>query len=114
MYASGNTAYYNYAQTIDGMYLIAILFFCFNFVLGKLYSWGRSKLAVLGNGLLPTGVQAVYNGDFSVPIPTRVDPLKIGYTFEQNAFTCVQNPSADYCEQPIPMYAKQNGFELVF
>jgi len=88
IYSSPNTAYYVYAQTLDG----------------KLYSWGRSKLSVLGNGLNPTGVEGIYNGDFNVPIPTRVDPLNLKYTFSQTAYTCLINHTALGCStENIPV-----------
>jgi len=88
IYVSGNAAYYAYAQTDDG----------------KLYSWGRSKYGIIGNGLFPTNSEVYYNGDFDVLEPVRVDPINLKYIFNQTAYTCLLNKSAQGCSsENIPV-----------
>ena len=42
---------------------------------GTLYSWGRNKTGILGNGVLPTGDAGTYPDSWNVPVATQVSPL---------------------------------------
>ena len=42
---------------------------------GKVYSWGRNKTGILGNGVLPTGQAAEHPDSWNVPLATQVFPL---------------------------------------
>ena len=42
---------------------------------GTLYSWGRNKTGILGNGVLPTGDAGTYPDSWNVPVATKVSPL---------------------------------------
>jgi alpha-tubulin suppressor-like RCC1 family protein len=41
----------------------------------QVYSWGRNKTGVLGNGVIPTGNVAEHPDSWNVPTATRVSPL---------------------------------------
>jgi len=59
--ASGSQAFYTYAIAKDG----------------SIYSWGRNKTGVLGNGVLPAGDAGKHPNSWDVPVATRVDPLHL-------------------------------------
>jgi alpha-tubulin suppressor-like RCC1 family protein len=89
----GNSAYdfYGYAQTADG----------------KLYSWGRNKTAVLGDGVYPlaaggnlgvsSNMAATYPNSWDVPLATQVDPLTVKAKGVNSPY-CVANPNAKDCK----------------
>jgi CubicO group peptidase (beta-lactamase class C family)/alpha-tubulin suppressor-like RCC1 family protein len=58
---SSSQAFYTYAATRDG----------------KLYSWGRNKTGVLGNGVLPTGDAATHPNSWDVAKATLVSPMTL-------------------------------------
>src|SRR6202012_126301 len=60
-FGSSVFTFYTYAETIDG----------------TLYSWGRNKGCVLGNGVVSCvpGEYAKYPNSWDVPTPAIVDPL---------------------------------------
>lgn len=87
-----NAAYcfYVYAQTADG----------------RLYSWGRNKTAVLGNGVYgraangnpgtSSNMVATYPNSWDVPLATEVSPLTVE-PMPMNSPYCVENPNAPDC-----------------
>jgi alpha-tubulin suppressor-like RCC1 family protein len=87
-----NSAYdfYDYAMTVDG----------------KLYSWGRNKTGILGNGVYPLAANgnlgtssnmcATYPNSWDVTVPTLVDPLHVTPK-GQNSPCCVANPTGQDC-----------------
>ncbi len=42
---------------------------------GKVYSWGRNKTGILGDGIIPTGKVAEHPDSWNVPTATQVFPL---------------------------------------
>lgn len=58
IFGGGTYSYYKYAMDTDG----------------KLYSWGRNKSVVLGNGLAVSNESAIPNG-LDVLTPTEIDPF---------------------------------------
>jgi alpha-tubulin suppressor-like RCC1 family protein len=42
---------------------------------GQIYSWGRNKTGILGNGVIPTGDVAAHPDSWNVPTATRVSPF---------------------------------------
>jgi len=81
----GGTAYvyYKYALTADG----------------KLYSWGRNKGGVIGNGVVggSSSVGASYPNAWDVPIATLVNPLGLKEATVQAASYCLLYPDATSC-----------------
>jgi alpha-tubulin suppressor-like RCC1 family protein len=77
--------FYSYAETSDG----------------KLYSWGRNKTAVLGNGIMgPTPeIISVYPNSWDVLKPTIVDPFALKSSRIQNSPYCKLHPDASPCNQ---------------
>ena len=87
-----NSAYdfYVYALTADG----------------KLYSWGRNKTGVLGNGVYPraangnpgtsSNMAAIYPNSWDVPLATLVTPMT-AVPKGVNSPYCVANPQAPSC-----------------
>jgi alpha-tubulin suppressor-like RCC1 family protein len=58
LYSNGQ-AFYTYAVTDDD----------------RIFSWGRNKTGILGNGILPTGDAAKHPDSWDVPTATQVSPL---------------------------------------
>lgn len=88
-----NSAYdfYVYALTTDG----------------KLYSWGRNKTGVLGNGVYPmsangnfgtaSNMTAIYPNSWDVPTATAVSPMTT-QGIPKNSPYCAANPTAADCD----------------
>ena len=83
------------------------LFSNYNFVMytyaetagGQLYSWGRNKGAVLGNGIVgcTSDIVATYPNSWDVTTPTAVNPLSITSTTVGPCPYCVAHPSTSPC-----------------
>lgn len=75
---------------------------------GNLYSWGRNKGGVLGNGQMDaTGnILSIYPNSFDVPWVTAIDPFALTKPSVTSSPYCVLNPSGAPCnEYAIPAVA---------
>ncbi|GGB16522.1 hypothetical protein GCM10011511_45430 [Puia dinghuensis] len=75
---------------------------------GNLYSWGRNKGGVLGNGEMnATGdILSIYPNSWDVPWVTKVDPFGSPHLSLTSSPYCVLNPSGAPCnEYAIPAAA---------
>ncbi|MDO6431877.1 PKD domain-containing protein [Flavitalea sp. BT771] len=74
---------FDYAQTADG----------------QLYSWGRNKGGVLGNGIVgcSSDVVAKYPNSWDVTTPTPVNPLSVTSTTVGPCPYCVAHPTTSPC-----------------
>jgi len=74
---------FDYAQTADG----------------QLYSWGRNKGGVLGNGIVgcSSDVVAAYPNSWDVTTPTAVNPLSVTGTTVGACPYCVAHPTTSPC-----------------
>jgi hypothetical protein len=74
---------FDYAQTADG----------------QLYSWGRNKGGVLGNGVVgcSSDVVAKYPNSWDVTTPTPVNPLSVTSTTVGPCPYCVAHPTTSPC-----------------
>jgi alpha-tubulin suppressor-like RCC1 family protein len=66
---------------------------------GQLYSWGRNKYGVLGNGVgAATGtIGASYPNSWDVPWITAIDPFSIKAIAQTSSPYCVLNPGGSPC-----------------
>ena len=70
---------------------------------GQLYSWGRNKAGVLGNGVMDADYQngniaATYPNSFDVPWITAINPINPpGKTIQSTSPYCISNPGANAC-----------------
>ena len=70
---------------------------------GQLYSWGRNKAGILGNGVMDADYQngdiaATYPNSFDVPWITAVNPINPpGKTIQSTSPYCISNPGANAC-----------------
>ncbi len=76
---------------------------------GQLYSWGRNKGDVCGNGIFEGDISGLiesnYPNSYDVPWITAVDPLNQKLHSTSSPF-CVSNGSSSYClNLPIPITA---------
>jgi alpha-tubulin suppressor-like RCC1 family protein len=69
---------------------------------GKLYSWGRNKGGVLGNGIIPANSQqaAQYPDSWNVTVPTLVSPMTVTAPNPVSSPYCIANPAAVNCTCP--------------
>ncbi len=68
---------------------------------GKIYSWGRNKAGVLGNGVMDGdytngAIAADYPNSFDVPYITAINPFQTG-TIQSTSPECLTNPNATGC-----------------
>jgi alpha-tubulin suppressor-like RCC1 family protein len=94
LWTSGSDVFYCYAEDVNG----------------KLYSWGRNKGAVVGNGEIGAGVSgfilASYPNSWDVPWVTAVDPFALTKSVQTTSPYCVLNPSTAPCNSySIPVTA---------
>jgi len=70
---------------------------------GQLYSWGRNKGGVLGNGVIGgTDIQSTYPNSWDVPWITAVNPFGLTKSSPTSSPYCVLNPGGYPCSgQPI-------------
>jgi alpha-tubulin suppressor-like RCC1 family protein len=75
--------FYTYAETADG----------------TLYSWGRNKGCVLGNGAIACAppISATYPNSWDVTTPTVVNPLALTQTTVVPCPYCLVNPTSTPC-----------------
>jgi alpha-tubulin suppressor-like RCC1 family protein len=68
---------------------------------GQIYSWGRNKGGVLGNGVVgcSSDVVADYPNSWDVTVPTAVNPLGITSVTVVASPYCVKNPSGSPCNE---------------
>ena len=68
---------------------------------GQLYSWGRNKGAVLGNGIVGAtpDIMAVYPNSWDVTTVTSVDPFALKKTQLVTSPWCVLHPDGAPCNQ---------------
>ena len=76
---------YTYAETSDG----------------QLYSWGRNKGGVLGNGVIScsSDVTATYPNSWDVPLATAVNPLAITKTTVVPSPWCLSHATTSPCNE---------------
>lgn len=87
----GGNAYvfYSYAETVTG----------------QLYSWGRNKGGVLGNGVLGASseITATYPNSWDVPVVTAVNPFALASSVFSTSPYCLLHPEGSPCNGfPIP------------
>ena len=99
--AKGLTFTNVFAQPADAFYAYA------EDANGQLYSWGRNKGGVLGNGVMGTAnVQANYPNSWDVPWITAINPFGLTKVSQTSSPYCVLNPSGSPCnEYAIPNVA---------
>lgn len=83
VYGSSVFDFYNYAVTSNT----------------SIYSWGRNKAAVLGNGydLCSSNQSAAYPNSIDVPYATRVNPFSVTGITKIICPLCVTTPGSQYC-----------------
>ncbi len=94
LWTSGSDVFYCYAEDVNG----------------KLYSWGRNKGAVVGNGEIGAGVSgyilATYPNSWDVPWVTAVNPFALTKSVQTTSPFCVLNPAGSPCNSyAIPVTA---------
>src|SRR5450432_483080 len=93
VWTSGADVFYCYAEDVNG----------------QLYSWGRNKGSVIGNGVVAPGlgsIGAAYANSWDVPWVTAVDPFALTKTVPTSSPYCVLNPSGSPCNAySIPVTA---------
>lgn len=75
--------YYTYAEEADG----------------TLWSWGRNKGGVLGNGIIDcsSNQAALYPNSHDVPLPTIVNPFTVTTPISMSTPLCKTSPGSTYC-----------------
>ena len=68
---------------------------------GQLYSWGRNKGAVLGNGVVGASpdIMALYPNSWDVPTVTPVDPFALTRNKIETSPYCLLHPDETPCNQ---------------
>jgi alpha-tubulin suppressor-like RCC1 family protein len=94
IYTSGSDVFYCYAEDVNG----------------NLYSWGRNKGGVTGNGVVGAGVSGFilssYPNSWDVPWVTAVNPFALTRSASTTSPYCVLNPGTAPCNSyPIPVTA---------
>jgi len=69
---------------------------------GQLYSWGRNKTGILGNGVMEGDyvlgtLGAMYPNSFDVPWITAVNPFELTETIYSSSPLCISKPGSNYC-----------------
>jgi alpha-tubulin suppressor-like RCC1 family protein len=84
VFATQPFVFYTYAETADG----------------TLYSWGRNKGGVLGNGTVGcSDAAATYPNSWDVPTATVVNPLAVTQTTMVPSPYCIAHPTISPCNQ---------------
>lgn len=85
LFGSSVYTFYTYAETADG----------------TLYSWGRNKGGVLGNGVVSCvpNEYAKYPNSWDVPMPAIVDPLRLSEVRTVISPYCRANPDSPICNR---------------
>jgi alpha-tubulin suppressor-like RCC1 family protein len=81
-----NASFYAYAEDVNG----------------NLYSWGRNKAGVLGNGVIGADINtnnivADYPNSFDVPWVTAINPFSITAPIPTTSPYCLTNPTTQAC-----------------
>ena len=68
---------------------------------GQLYSWGRNKASVLGNGVVNASadIGAEYPNSWDVPLVTAIDPFSLKKNKVLTSPYCVLHPDGHPCDQ---------------
>lgn len=68
---------------------------------GQLYSWGRNKGSVIGNGVVGASpdIVAVYPNSWDVTEPTLVDPFALKENKVVTSPWCILHPDGSPCNQ---------------
>jgi hypothetical protein len=79
---------------------------------GQLYSWGRNKGGMLGNGVLESDREmgqlgGEYPNSWDVTLVTPVDPLHVKRVYRTISPQCMDHPESKACN----LYHKPEGFE---
>jgi alpha-tubulin suppressor-like RCC1 family protein len=79
---------------------------------GRLYSWGRNKGCVLGNGVVEADREmghlgGEYPNSWDEPMVTPVWPLELKRVYRTTSPLCMKNPGAKACN----LYMMPTGFE---
>jgi alpha-tubulin suppressor-like RCC1 family protein len=86
----------------------AAIFYCYaETATGQLYSWGRNKAGVLGNGIMSaaTELEATYPNSWDVTTVTAVDPFALKGSKKVTSPYCVLHPQSHPCDKykiPVP------------
>lgn len=83
VWATTNFGFYAYAETLDG----------------QLYSWGRNKALLLGNGFnqCSSNQAAIFANSLDVAWPTPVNPLGLSVVIKISCPICAVSPSTSGC-----------------
>lgn len=79
----------------------AAVFYCYaEAATGQLYSWGRNKAGVLGNGIMSLSdqIEAAYPNSWDVTTVTPVDPFAVKSPKRVNSPWCVLHPDQSPCD----------------
>ena len=79
---------------------------------GQLYSWGRNKGCVLGNGVMESDREmgqlgSEYPNSWDVTLVTPIDPIGLKKVFRATSPHCMDHPESKACN----LYRKPEGFE---
>jgi len=68
---------------------------------GQLYSWGRNKSSVLGNGVVNAtpNISAEYPNSWDVPLITPVDPFGLKSHTVVTSPYCLLHPEGRFCNE---------------
>lgn len=85
---------------------------------GQLYSWGRNKTGVLGNGIIGphSSIIATYPDSWNNPTPTAVNPIALTQATILTSPYCLANPSGSPCNlytPPDPPIETQRQYFLI-
>jgi alpha-tubulin suppressor-like RCC1 family protein len=89
---------HNFAQVFGAT---AAIFYCYaETATGQLYSWGRNKAGVLGNGIMSAHpeIEAKYPNSWDVTTVTAVDPFAVKNLKRVTSPYCVLHPDAQACD----------------
>ena len=80
----------------------AAIFYCYaETATGQLYSWGRNKAGVLGNGIMSAAseIEAEYPNSWDVTTVTAVDPFALKGTKKVTSPYCILHPDGHPCDE---------------
>jgi alpha-tubulin suppressor-like RCC1 family protein len=80
----------------------AAVYYCYaETARGQLYSWGRNKAGVLGNGIMSAtpDIEATYPNSWDVTTVTPVDPFLLKSTKKKTSPYCVLHPDGHPCDE---------------
>ena len=85
VFGGSGAVFYSYAETSSG----------------QLYSWGRNKTGVLGNGVIgaTSEIVAKYPNSWDVPLVTAVDPFSLHVNKVLTSPYCLLHPDESPCNQ---------------